>query len=428
MERHRSRPARSPRRAQALIAFAAALLVSICIPALAFGGASELIGGVLGQAGDRAGTPPSYQPPLHGANPHGQGSVATIDLNPSNSTPLPGDPAAGDEDIVIGDSRGEQNGGTYHGRVSVLHVKLLGLINQDIGRFETNPGQTDNGPLGPVQSAINSAICTPLGQPAGCVSVLAISSATTNSGSTNSFQLAGANLAATLPVVGALTVAGGVAGSQGNISENGQCQTATGSSNVANASVGATAITGVTPVTADVLSGSSTSKACNDGTKSTTNDSTVLTLAGQGVPVPAAGCSGPNEVPNTSFTPLAPVVAAVCNADDKNNGQTSDPYGVREALAVFGLAGVIKVVLSGPESHAVAPDETAGGQGEPAGEVGGPGPGAGDGSVANDASSGGDTLPFTGMNLLLLTLVGLGMVASGLAATTLSRHRRTATQ
>jgi hypothetical protein len=434
MERHRPRIARRNRRAQALIAFAAALLVSICVPTLAFGGVSELLGGVLGQATEKAGVPPSYQPPLHGTNPHGEGTVGTVDLNPSASAPLPGDPAAGDEDIVVGDSRGEQNGGTYHGRVEILHVKLLGLINQDIGRFETNPGQTNNGPLGPVQAAINSAICTPLGQPAGCVSVLAINSATTGTGSSNSFQLAGANLTAALPVVGALTVAGGVAGSQGNISENATCQTATGSSNVANASVGATTITGVSPITASVLSASSTSKACNNGTKSTTNDSTVATIAGQGIPVPATGCSGPNEVPNTSFTPLAPIVAAVCNADDTSNGQASAPYGVREALTVFGLAGVLKVALSGPESHAVAPDETAGGPdekgaGAPAGAVGGPD--AGNGATADEVAGGGngdDMLPFTGLNLVFLALVGVGLLACGLAASTLSRHRRAATQ
>jgi hypothetical protein len=439
MERHPVRPARfkrpavrRARRHRSLSAFAAALLAMVAVPTLALGAADDLVNGVLGAtggAGERAGTPPNYQPPLHGTNPHGQGTVATVDLNPSNSAPLPGDPAQSDEDVVVGDSRGEQNGGTYHGRVTVLHVNLLGLINQDIGRVETSPGQTNNGPLGPIQSAIDANICTPLGQAAGCVTVAGISSSTTNTGSSNSFQLASANLAAALPVVGALSVSAGAAGSQGNISENSNCQTATGSSNVANADVDAAAITALDPVEADVLSSSSTSQACNDGSKSTTNDSNVLSLMGQGIPVPAAGCPGPNETPDTNFTALAPVIATVCNADDVDNGQTGAPYGVREALSVFGLGGVIKVAFSGPESHAVAPDEAGGpGEGEPAGEVGGPDDDGRDTSTAGELGEGGDSLPFTGANLLLLGLVGVGLIALGLAGTTLSRYRRTAEQ
>jgi hypothetical protein len=62
-----------------------------------------------GTATPDAGTPPSYVPPLHGTDPHGQGSDATVDLTPGTTNPLPGDPTQGNEDIIAGDSRGQQS-------------------------------------------------------------------------------------------------------------------------------------------------------------------------------------------------------------------------------------------------------------------------------------------------------------------------------
>src|SRR5689334_5939243 len=44
-----------------------------------------------GTATPDAGSPPNYTPPLHGTNPHGQGTVGVVDITPSGDTPLSGD-------------------------------------------------------------------------------------------------------------------------------------------------------------------------------------------------------------------------------------------------------------------------------------------------------------------------------------------------
>jgi hypothetical protein len=172
-------------------------------------------------------------------------------------------------------------------------------------------------------------------------------------------------------------------------------------------------------------------------------DSTVLNLGGTGLPIPAAGCA--NGTPNTNFTPLSPLLSAVCNADDTNGSQTSSPYGVREALTIFALvsgnSSLLKVATAGPESHAVAPPTTttttpptnpsnggtagAGGKGGNAGGNGNGG-GAGNGPAANSAASGNGQLAFTGADLLALGLVGGALILGGLALTTAGRrHRQT---
>src|SRR5688572_29385 len=50
----------------------------------------------------QAGAPPDYQPPMHGTNPHGQGTVAVADITPEDVAPLPYDEEGGSEDIVVG--------------------------------------------------------------------------------------------------------------------------------------------------------------------------------------------------------------------------------------------------------------------------------------------------------------------------------------
>jgi hypothetical protein len=413
----------------------AVLAIGVGIPTLA--SASRVnnllnnigIGGGSAPAGDggaaatpKAGTPPNYVPPLHGTEPHGQGSDAVVDLAPSTSNPYPGDPTqqSGGEEVIAGDSRGQQNSdGTYHGRVTLLY-----LLGSPIVQVTSDPGQSNDGPLQPIQDVLDQ-VCSQSGSQF-CLTVLGMHSSSTSNSSTNSLEVAGAHIG------GESGVNADVLTSNGNISSDGSCQTAHGDSGVASANVG--------PLTADALSGSSDSTACSSGSQSVHQDSTVVNLGGNGLPIPAAGCA--NGTPNTNFTPLSPLLSAVCNADDTNGSQTSSPYGVREALTVFALvsgnSALLKTTTAGPESHAVAPPASttptppgnpgnggnAGANGN--GGNGGNGGGAGNGPAANSAASGNGQLAFTGADLLALGLVGGALILGGLALTTAGRrHRQT---
>jgi hypothetical protein len=149
---------------------------------------------------------------------------------------------------------------------------------------------------------------------------------------------------------------------------------------------------------------------------------------------------------------LAPLVTAVCNADDTNGAgepgsQTSPTYGVREALSLFvlelgGNSALLKATAAGAESHAVAPPGGgtpttpttpgggAGGQrgrqgGGPGGGQGDLGPGGPGGPVSTEAGPGTGDLAFTGANVLILGLIGTGLVIAGLVTTRRAvRHRR----
>ena len=390
------------------------------------GGSGGSSGG--GTATPQAGNPPAYVPPLHGTDPHGQGSDATVDLTPSTTNPLPGDPTQGDEEIIAGDSRGEQSAdGTYHGRVTLLY-----LLGSPIIQVTSNPGESNDGPLQPLQDGLDQ-ICSASGNQL-CLTVLGMHSSSNGNSSTNSFEAVGAH------VGGPTGINADVLTSNGNISSDGTCQTAHGDSGVADANVG--------PLTADAVQGSSDSSACSGGSNTTHNDSTVVNLAGTGLPLPAAGCA--DGTANTNFTPLSPLLAAVCNADDTNGSQTGAPYGVRDALAVFALitgnSSLLKVGAAGPESHAVAPagnttppttnppsggggTKGAGGKGGNNGGNGGGGNGGGSGNgpAAGTPGTGNGTLAFTGADLLALAMVGGALILGGLALTATAgrRHRRT---
>jgi hypothetical protein len=451
--------------------FAAVLSVLAIVPSLSLAQSDpigDLLKGLLGGGGSapaqgggtsgdggsatpQAGSPPNYQPPLHGSNPHGQGTVGTVDLGPVDDAPLPSDPPTS-EDVIIGDSQGEQNGDSYHGRVSILYANLLDIVStddlglHDLLTVETNEGETEGGPLDPLNDALDT-VCEQSGDVL-CANLADVNSSTNANGSENSFSLVDANIA--IPGLGAISA--GVAESNGNISDDGVCQTATGDSSVASADV--------LGLTADALNASSTSTACNNGSPSTqTNNSEVINLAGAGIPLPAEGCPGPNETPDTVFSLL--VISTVCNADDSNGAgeptaQTGSPYGVREALTVFLLdlpvpspldaLLPIKATTAGPESHAVAPTPTTppenpptdgpngggGSEGEQGGGGGGGGGGNGDGNVggpaATTAEPGDGQLAFTGTNLIVLALIGAGLVLGGLMLSSTARsHRRAAT-
>jgi hypothetical protein len=445
MYRQRRKRLHKRRRAAVVVASAAVLGLAISIPTFASAsGVSNLLGsaGAGGSGGSggtsgtstvdpRAGVPPTYTPPLHGTSPHGQGTDAVVDIQPSDTNPYSGDPSSDSpgsgEEVIAGDSRGEQGANGYNGKVTLLY-----LFGTPIVQVTSNPGESNDGPLQPIQDQVLDQICQGSGGQL-CLTVLGMHSSSTANSSNNSFQLLGADIG------GASGLHVNVLSSHGNISDDGSCQTAFGDSNVAHVGAGDQSIV-------DALQGDSTSTACSGGASTTDQHSTVLALGGNGLPIPAAGCD--NGTPNTQFVPLAPLLAATCNADDTNGSQTSAPYGVREALALFALisgnSSLLKVTGGAAESHAVAPGggtppggnqgtQGAGGKGGNkggnGGNAGGNGGGAGNGAgaAANQAAAGNGSLAFTGADLLVLGLVGGALILGGLALTTMAgrRHRQT---
>ena len=345
------------------------------------------------------GTTP-YVPPLHGSNPHGQGTVGTIDLTPTPQRPLAGDPDGGDapnqEEIVVGRARGEQRAdGTYHG-----HITILSLFGNEVIGVDTTEGQTKNGPLQPIQEVLNR-LC-PGGAGPICLTVLRADSSTTSTSSTNAFQAAGLRVG----TPGA-SLEANAASSNGNISSDGTCQTAHGDSAVAGLRIGG-GTTALPQIQA--VNSRSDSRACRGQAPTQTNSSDVISPNLAIPPILPAGCGsgGPNNT-GTPNTPggIAVLLPFVCNADDRNGTQASAPYGVREALSVFALvapatdSALAKITAGASESRAIAP--TAGGPGSPDsgdrsdngrgnndGDDGGRGGTAGDrGGGSSDGSGGG---------------------------------------
>ena len=285
-------------------------------------------------AGKRATTTePTTQPPLHGSNPHAQGGVAVVDVNPSNERPLGAKPDGTDsgEDAIVGRARGEQVGGAYHG-----HITILALLGQELAGVDTAPGETKNGPLQPIQAGILDPLCANTSQQV-CLSVLTANSTTTAARSDNDFALARASV---------LGLGVGAAESRGTISQDATCQTGTGSSRVANVSApGGGAV-------AQVSDAKTVSTSCNDGRAPTvTNESHVIGLGGIQVPLPAAGCA--TGAPDT-VTGIPGVLPIVCNADD-----IAGAAGVREALDVFvlqvGSTSLTKATTASSEAITTAP-------------------------------------------------------------------------
>ncbi|MEA2144283.1 MAG: hypothetical protein QOI64_2713 [Solirubrobacteraceae bacterium] len=282
-------------------------------------------------------TDPPTQPPTHGANPHGQGSVAVVDIDPSSERPLAADPDGGDsgEDVVVGRARGEKNAdGTYHG-----HISVLGLFGNDVIPIDTAQGETKNGPLQPLQTSVLDPLCTSTGQQI-CLSVLTANSVTTTSGSSNDFAVARASL---------LGLGVGAADSQGAIAQDATCQSSGGAANTAN--VASSTGTSV----AQVAKSSSTSKSCIGAAPVVTNTSQVIGLGGVGVPLPAAGCA--NGTPDTQ-SGLPGLLPIICNAEE-----IAGATAVREALDVFALQvgtnSLLKETTAASESLSVAPEAGA---------------------------------------------------------------------
>ncbi|MFN2537380.1 MAG: hypothetical protein ABR549_04405, partial [Mycobacteriales bacterium] len=181
------------------------------------------------------------------------------------------------------------------------------------------------GPLDAVQTGLLTPICNATSQGI-CLSVLTADSATTTSGSTNKFSVANA------AVGGPTGINAAAATSNGNISEDANCQSAHGDSNVTDASVG-----GPTGLHADAIEATSDSRKCKDGTQSQVNTSKVVNLQNAGVALPpliTQMCA--NGVPNTPAL-INVLLPAVCNADQSNSSQAGPVNGNREGLTAFVL-------------------------------------------------------------------------------------------
>lgn len=295
---------------------------------------------------------PRTEPPLHGTNPHGQGTAAVVDLAPSAERPysVNTNGTTDSEDIVVGRARGEQRpDGTYHG-----HITILALMGNEILGVDTNPGESRSGPLEPVQQALLTPLCDATAN-AICLEVLTADSTTTNTGSTNRFEAANVRLG------GPAGLGIGAVESNGNISSTADCQTSHGDSNVADVRAGGA-------VTVEVARSSTDSQACRGLAPTQTNDSVVLNLGGSvgldalgvplGVPIPIPGVGCAEGAPD-SETGLPLLLPIVCNADDTNGTQAAAPYGVRNALDVYVLAtgdtALAKLSTASSESLAVAP-------------------------------------------------------------------------
>jgi hypothetical protein len=414
---------------------------------------NNLVGGGSGGGGapsaDRTPAPTgtggggAYVPPAHGTDPHAQGTGAVVDLTPDTDRPLDYDSGGGDEEIVVGQSRGNQNAdGSYHGHVTILTLFGTELIEG----ADTDEGETDNGPLGDLNDALDD-ICT---NSSGllCLQVLDVSSETTANGSSNSFRAVDASIG----LEDTQLLSAEAVNSEGNISDDGTCQTSEANSDLADASVAEGEVVGI-----QAADSGSSSQACNDGTSTQSQEGDVdatgeLEILGQTVTVPLFDDGCHEGTPNTlaSLFNLGLVDVGVCNADDSSNTggtQNDSPYGVREGLTVLpGLLGIdlselVKVTTVASETHAVAPPETEepppggnppGGNNnppsgtEPEGPAECPGPDcpAGPGGPGGPTAESQDNLPFTGADMLSLGLIGFVVMGTGLGLMALVDRRR----
>jgi len=283
-------------------------------------------------------TDPPTQPPLHGTNPHGQGTVGVVDADPSSERPLAADPSGREsgEEVVVGRARGEKNAdGTYHG-----HITIAALFGQDlIPPIDTAPGETKTGPAAGAQSSVLDPVCqgTQI-----CLGLFMANSTTTASGSTNDFALAKASL---------LGLGVGASESQGNIAQDSNCQAAGGAAKTTN-------VVSSTGTVAGAANSTSTSKSCRGQAPEVANTSEVVNLGGTGVAVPPlvpAGCA--NGTPDTRAG-LPGLVLIICNAEE-----IAGAAAVREALSVFtlqvGTMSVLKETTAASESLTVAPEAAA---------------------------------------------------------------------
>ncbi|SEH15785.1 hypothetical protein [Thermoleophilum album] len=205
-------------------------------------------------------------PPLHGTNPHAQGTVLSLDLQPKPDRPFAGDPTgtANGEEVVVGRSRADRaEDGSYRG-----HVTVLALFGNEIVGVSTKQGESRSGPLDPVQKNLLDQVCQ---QSMGliCLQVAKVDSSSDANGSRNEFALARAKVG----VQGAPVLDLGLAESQASLSADRTtgCETAEGSSRLASIGLGG-------QLSVEGLSSLSRSRSCADGTQEQGNQSTVAKI------------------------------------------------------------------------------------------------------------------------------------------------------
>jgi hypothetical protein len=334
-------------------------------------------GGAQAQGGSRGaspGSPGGYNPPLHGTNPHGNGTAATIDLPASPDRPLGSDPAGtGDEAVVVGRSVSEQQAnGDYHSHITIVALPLLSP-DLEIG-VDAAEGQTSKSPLDPLQTTLLDGLCDGTAN-AVCLSVLKADATATNTSASSNFSVATAQLG------GPTGISAGAVSSSGSTSQDSTCQSATGGSNVANANL-------VTLIRADAISSGTSSKACTDNSTTQTATGNVVNLNEAGIPLPLAAECGTGALNATGLIPG--VAEVVCNADEKNAGQgvtafPTETYGIHEGLSAFVLGSLTKLTTAASESKTVASPSGPGNT--PPGTP--PGGGGGGGGTGGDDDQGG---------------------------------------
>lgn len=280
-------------------------------------------------------TDPPHQPPMHGTNPHGQGTVGVVDIDPSAERPLgpKTDGSDSGEDVVAGRGRGEQTAaGAYHG-----HITIVSLFGRELSGVDSTPGQANHGPLQGIQTGILDPLCQSTNQQV-CLSVLRADSTTTATGSTNDFAVARASL---------MGLRVGAGESAGNISQDANCQNSVGSARTANVATSGGTV-------AAVANSNSASKSCRGQAPQVANTSQVIQLGGTGVAIPAPGCANGTPDTDAGVPGLLPII---CNADE-----VAGAAAVREALDVFALQtgsnALLKETTAASESFSVAPPET----------------------------------------------------------------------
>jgi hypothetical protein len=358
----------------------------------------------------------SYTPPMHGSNPHGQGTVVSSSVSPSSHRPNSYNPGgSGGEALVVGRGRSWQGrNGKYH-----AHTTIVALLGKELLGVNANQGQSNGGPLGSLNKALGG-ICKTSGGDV-CLALLVADTTARQNGSHTHFEAAGVKS----KDLNGLNAS--VGRSDSGIHRHGGCQTSYGDSSVANLSTSSGQVAGL-------AQSREQSTSCRGRKPQQRSSSSAVRFLGAGVPVPEKGCG--NGHPNTSFNSLAPVLTTVCNADS-HNSQASAPSGVREALAVIsfgtGNNSVIRTTAAASESHAAAPPAqsqhnhpTPPQQGCQAGCVSSSG---GASKVMQSVhghvvpvsfkpkptqGSSNSGLPFTGENVLEVVLAGLVLTGAGL--------------
>ena len=306
-------------------------------------------------------------------------------------------------------------------------VTIAALLGHELLGVDSTSGQTNRGPFQGIQAFLDEICRGSSGQI--CLGLLTSESSTTANGSSSRYS----TLTAALGGPDGLNAAAGQ--SSGDISSDGDCQSSSATSDVANAQLAGRSV-------ADIGKSSTSSKGCAGETPQQGGSSSVVSLFGTGVPLPSEGCA--DGTPNSVLS-VGGVVATACNAQD--DGQGAQPSGGRDALSAFVLptstraAGTVRT--AGTSSGASATGTGNGTATTPAGRnptASNPAGRSGQGETGTErghrlgperkrrqrherrrpdrASNGagtGSSLPFTGTDIVSMLIGGLLMLASGLS-------------